>query len=271
MVTEMNDESANEALLRPVRSGNVFEETVNRLLQLVWLGVYEPGDALPPERELASKLGVGRDTVRQAIKSLSDAEYFTTKRGRYGGTFFADTVPRRHSTVSRRVWTPADIADLLGMREVLEVGAIRLASRRTLTAVERDVLWMRLSEVEQAGPDDYRRLDARLHLTFAELAGVRTLTPLLADNRMALNELLDQIPLLGPNIAHSNHQHRAAAMAVLTGDESGAAGAMQEHLSGTAALLHGFLDGAPTRQGNGDRDATDLVETGPHGPPGLSS
>jgi hypothetical protein len=60
MVTEMNDESANEALLRPVRSGNVFEETVNRLLQLVWLGVYEPGDALPPERELASKLGVGR-------------------------------------------------------------------------------------------------------------------------------------------------------------------------------------------------------------------
>ena len=71
MVTEMNDESANEALLRPVRSGNVFEETVNRLLQLVWLGVYEPGDALPPERELASKLGVGRDTVRQAIKSLS--------------------------------------------------------------------------------------------------------------------------------------------------------------------------------------------------------
>ena len=56
MVTEMNDESANEALLRPVRSGNVFEETVNRLLQLVWLGVYEPGDALPPERELASKL-----------------------------------------------------------------------------------------------------------------------------------------------------------------------------------------------------------------------
>ena len=48
MVTEMNDESANEALLRPVRSGNVFEETVNRLLQLVCLGVFEPGDALPP-------------------------------------------------------------------------------------------------------------------------------------------------------------------------------------------------------------------------------
>jgi hypothetical protein len=29
MVTEMNEESANEALLRPVRSGNVFEETVD--------------------------------------------------------------------------------------------------------------------------------------------------------------------------------------------------------------------------------------------------
>ena len=34
MVTEMNEESANEALLRPVRSGNVFEETVMALAEI---------------------------------------------------------------------------------------------------------------------------------------------------------------------------------------------------------------------------------------------
>ena len=38
-------------LLRPVRAGNAFEETVERLLTVIKLGVVRPGDRLPPERE----------------------------------------------------------------------------------------------------------------------------------------------------------------------------------------------------------------------------
>ena len=66
---------ASEALLRPVRPGNPFEDTVERLLQTIRLGVLAPGESLPPERELAARLGVSRDTVREAIKSLADAGY----------------------------------------------------------------------------------------------------------------------------------------------------------------------------------------------------
>ncbi len=86
---------ASEALLRPVRPGNAFEDTVGRLLQTIRLGVLAPGDSLPPERELAAKLGVSRDTVREAIKSLADAGYLVSRRGRYGGTFLADELPRQ--------------------------------------------------------------------------------------------------------------------------------------------------------------------------------
>ena len=87
---------ASEALLRPVRPGNPFEDTVERLLQTIRLGMLAPGESLPPERELAARLGVSRDTVREAIKSLSDAGYLVSRRGRYGGTFpdvsqFSDT------------------------------------------------------------------------------------------------------------------------------------------------------------------------------------
>src|ERR1700745_45266 len=84
---------AGEALLRPVRPGNAFEDTVGRLLQTIRLGVLQPGESLPPERELAARLGVSRDTVREAIKSLSDAGYLVSRRGRYGGTFLADELP----------------------------------------------------------------------------------------------------------------------------------------------------------------------------------
>jgi DNA-binding FadR family transcriptional regulator len=183
---------ASEALLRPVRPGNAFEDTVQRLLQTIRLGMLAPGASLPPERELAARLGVSRDTVREAIKSLADAGY--------------------------------------------------LVSHRTLTAAEREVLWSRVAGVSGAVPDDYRRLDSRLHLAIAEAAGSPSLVPLVAENRMRLNGLLDQIPLLPRNIAHSDEQHEAIVMAILAGDGEGAAEAMRAHVAGSAALLHGFLD-----------------------------
>ncbi|MEG0028761.1 MAG: FCD domain-containing protein, partial [Aurantimicrobium sp.] len=58
---------------------------------------------------------------------------------------------------------------------------------------------------------------------------------------MRLNELLDGIPLLAPNIAHSNEQHEAIVLAILTGDAQKASEAMADHVSGSAALLRGFL------------------------------
>ncbi|MEN3320390.1 MAG: hypothetical protein V7643_3792 [Mycobacterium sp.] len=231
---------ASEALLRPVRAGNPFEDTVERLLQTIRLGVLRPGESLPPERELAARLGVSRDTVREAIKSLSDAGYLVSRRGRYGGTFLADELPR-HTGGAAGV-SRAEIDDALRLREILEVGAARMAASRTLTAAEREVLWSRLADVRGASSDDYRRLDSRLHLAIAEAAGSPSLVPLVAENRMRLNALLDQIPLLLRNIAHSDEQHEAIVVAILAADCDGAAAAMRAHVAGSAALLHGFLD-----------------------------
>src|SRR6476646_8751504 len=145
---------ASEALLRPVRLGNAFEDTVGRLLQTIRLGVLEPGESLPPERELAARLGVSRDTVREAIKSLGDAGYLVSRRGRYGGTFLADKLPA-HVAGRPRV-TRAELDDALRLREILEVGAARMAASRTLTAAEREVLWSRTADVRGASPGAYR-------------------------------------------------------------------------------------------------------------------
>jgi DNA-binding FadR family transcriptional regulator len=73
--------TVGDALFRPVRAGNAFEETVERLLQTIRLGVIGPGESLPSERDLAARLAVGRDTVRDAIRSLSEAGYLVSRRG----------------------------------------------------------------------------------------------------------------------------------------------------------------------------------------------
>ncbi len=65
--------------------------------------------------------------------------------------------------------------------------------------------------------------------------------PLVADVRMRVNELLDDIPLLAPNIAHSNEQHEAIVRAILRGNPDAAVEAMSEHIAGSEALLRGFL------------------------------
>jgi DNA-binding FadR family transcriptional regulator len=237
----MVSESTENALLRPVRHGNAFEDTMQRLLQTIRLGIAGPGESLPSERELALRFGVSRDTVRDAIRALADAGFVESRRGRYGGTFVLGSVPTGRQPVEPDAVAP-DLADVLAVREILEVGAARVAARRTLAAAERDLLFRRLQEVDDAGVEDYRRLDSRLHLTIGELCGSPTLLPLLADSRTQVNQLLDDIPLLPRNLTHSNEQHHQIVLAILSGDPERAAAATEEHLAGTAALLHGFLD-----------------------------
>lgn len=233
---------ADEVLFRPVRNGNAFEDTVARLLQTIRLGIVEPGGALPAERDLAARFSVSRDTVREAIRELSAAGFLVSRRGRYGGTFVSETLPEPSHLESDDLTPSADdIEDVLGLREILEVGAARAAAARQLSAVERDQLWTRMKETAEASGSDYRRLDSRLHLTIGELAGTPSLISLLADNRTRVNSFLDNIPLLARNIEHSNEQHEAIVVAILTGNPDRAGEAMVEHLAGSAALLRGFL------------------------------
>jgi DNA-binding FadR family transcriptional regulator len=235
-------------LLRPVRGGNTYEETVERLLQTIRLGLALPGDQLPPERELATMLEVSRDTVRLAISSLVDAGFLLVKRGRYGGTFVADQLPvkpirmGRDGELTHNVdFTLDELEDVLILREILECGAASQAATRSLSSVEREQLWALLKETANSSAENYRVLDSRLHLLIAELAGSPSLLSQVAATRMRVNELLDGIPLLSPNIAHSNEQHEAIVLAILTGDGDVAHHAMADHVSGSAALLRGFL------------------------------
>ncbi len=233
-------------MLRPVREGNAFEETVERLLTIIKLGMVAPGEKFPPERELAAQLGISRLTLREAIRELSEAGYVSSRRGRLGGTFVTYTRPAPDKNEVRRLaLEDADkLSDALTFRLAVESGAADVLARQYAASPEariEAVLSVKLGEVNAAGPADYRRLDTMFHLSIAELAGSSLLTAACADARMRLNDLLNAIPVLQRNIDHTAGQHKAIVEAVLAGDPLAARTAVAEHLEGTAALLRGFL------------------------------
>lgn len=231
-------DEVQRAVYRPVRRANALENTVSRIVQTIRIGVVAPGEALPPERALAEMYGVSRDTVREAIRELADTGWLVPRRGRYGGTFVADPLPRPEAPASI---DPAELDDTLRMRLVLEPGAARAAALRTMTAEERDALWQRHTAAAAASLDEYRRLDSLLHLSIAEAAGIPSLVPLIADSRARVNTWLDAFPLLPRTIEHSEAQHERIVSAILAGRADAAETAMRDHLAASETLMRGFL------------------------------
>jgi DNA-binding FadR family transcriptional regulator len=241
------------AVLGPVRSQNAFEETVERLLAVIKLGVVGPGERFPAERELAALLGVSRITLREAIGDLRDAGYVESRRGRFGGTFVTYTPPAPSRVELRRIAVEdADkINDALTFRMAVETGAAQILAQtgdgggdgRVRGGEQvRDVLLTRLTAVNEASPADYRRMDTLFHLSIADLTGSSLLAAACADARVRLNDLLNAIPVLQRNIDHTAAQHTTIVEAILAGDTRQAQRAVAEHLDGTAALLRGFLE-----------------------------
>ena len=217
-------------MLRPVRAGNAFEETVERLLTAIRLGLVGPGEKFPAERDLAAQLGVSRLTLREALRSLQQAGFVESRRGRFGGTFVmaSPPAPGRAELLRQLREDGARLDDVLTFRMAVETGAAQL-------------LPARLAALATAGPQDYRRLDTLFHLAIAELTGSQLLAAACADARMRTNDLLNAIPLLPRNIDHTAAQHTAIVAAILSGDPDRARRAVAEHLEGTSALLRGFL------------------------------
>ncbi|MDT0451350.1 FadR/GntR family transcriptional regulator [Streptomyces hesseae] len=228
-------------VLRPVRAGNGFEETLEQILQVIRLGLVAEGDRLPAERELAERLRVSRVTLREVLKVLQDQGLVESRRGRYGGTFVLPRPATAGEDELRRRLAGVDVEDALRFREVLEVGAAGLCAAHGTTGEGAARLRAALAATHDAPLADYRRRDTLFHLTVAELSGSPTLAAQYAAVRATVNDLLDCIPLLVRNLEHSQRQHTALVEAMLDGDADGAREVMREHCHGTAALLRGFL------------------------------
>jgi GntR family transcriptional repressor for pyruvate dehydrogenase complex len=243
MTVITSDPRLAEVVLGSLRGRHAFEDCVERLGTAIRLGVYPYGSALPPERELAVRLGVSRATLREAIAALRTANMVRTTRGRGGGTV-VDHPPSTpgDADLDRLSERRSVLMDSLVFRRVVEPGAAYLAASLPLTEQQRSVIIEARRAVDAATDGaEHRQADSRLHLAIASVTDSPQLIEVVTGVQSDLHDMLIAIPVLAVNIEHSKSQHADIVDAILAGDPRRARRAMECHCDDTAALLRGLL------------------------------
>lgn len=231
-----------DAVLHPVRDHLAFESCVEQLGSAIQLGIFETGTLLPPERVLGEKLGVSRATVREAISALRTAGFVSTTRGRGGGTVVEEFRPTRLPDQAEVGDHPNEINGILIFRRIIEPGACFLAASHSLVPDGESLLFDCLKDLDSASdPSEYRRADARLHLSIASVCGSNDLTKASSMIQTKVHQFLEEIPFLQKNITNSDRQHQQIVKSILEGNPEKARSVMEDHCDATAALLKGLL------------------------------
>lgn len=159
--------TADPSELRPAPAPASHVSVADALRRRIALGGFVPGERLPVERELAEMLGVGRATLRRALRLLADEGLVVTTIGRSGGTFVREA-PQLPETgrrrVAKEVWGRLDQS--YEFRLAVEPVAARLCAERA-TARQRRAIERLLAE-ETPSIETYHSLDSRFHLLVAE-------------------------------------------------------------------------------------------------------
>lgn len=233
----------DRAVLRPIRSGDAFAMTVQHLATAIRLGVLAHGATLPPERELAARLGVARVTLREAIGALREAHLIATRRGRGGGSVVVYegverviTRPDDGSDAEAPLPRGADLDALLDYQRILEPGAAALAASRALTAAQREALRQAASAVSRTSEPGWHRVaDSRLLVTIAQVAASAPLLHAVVGTRGVVHRLL---AARAPSLTRLEQpDHAALVDPVLAGDTELARLVARRICDRTAALL----------------------------------
>jgi GntR family transcriptional regulator, transcriptional repressor for pyruvate dehydrogenase complex len=118
--------------LAPLPLRGTAEHIADRLITAIALGEFVPGQRLPPERELAQMLAVGRASVREALHRLAGAGYVEIVRGRNGGAYVRRSWAPGSAATVRRTLVPnwAQFEQLLDLRSLIEGLIARTAAER---------------------------------------------------------------------------------------------------------------------------------------------
>jgi len=220
--------------LQAVENRRLYRQIADQIAALIEKGEYEPGERLPPERDLAKQLGVSRPSVREALIALEVEGYVEVRVG--SGVYVSAS---RAGAAAAALPADSGPFELIRARWLIEAEcaalAAKAATRAQLRAMEEALddmdLAARKGEVPLAA-------DRIFHLRIAEASGNSALA-------LVVRTLWDQ--RTGPLFLRLEHhfdtpalwsvairEHREIVAAISRHDAGAARAAMRRHMNQAA-------------------------------------
>lgn len=216
---------------------NAAEAVFDDLRAAIESGSLPVGTRLPAEAGLATRYGVSRPVVREALRSTQALGLTQTRTG--SGTYVVATAPAPELT-----YGSYSARDLMEARPFIEVpSAGWAAERRTPEQLAGLVGLVAEMDVEE-DPHAWTELDSRFHSAIAEASGNLLFRKVVADAREALSQQSEVVNLVAHRREASNGEHRRILEAIEAGDGAGARERMAEHLREVAQVLSTLMDGS---------------------------
>ena len=211
----------------PIKRTSASEQVMQQIQSLIFDGTYQPGDRLPPERELAAELGVNRTTLREALKRLQ-AEGLV-KISPHSGAEVTDL-------------EPDDLAETLTIRAVLEGYAARTAAMNATPAdiqELRDYLHEMRQCVDRGDHYTYGVLNKQFHTKLYSLSPHKRLIKMISDLWLGRERSRSVFELSPDRSSVSYEEHVSLLNAIEARDYDRVERLMREHRANAALALLG--------------------------------
>jgi raffinose/stachyose/melibiose transport system permease protein len=222
------------SFIAPQRAARI----ATQLVELIDLQKLNPGDRLPPERQLADLLEVSRPSLREALHILQAQGLVQIKHGQ--GTFVQEPLVAQELRASMMATTHG-LNELFDAREVLEVPASKWAADK---ASKEDIRLLRatLNQIETVTAttpvdfDQLQLLDAKFHLTIVGIAGNRFINQTLNVLQDVMKMSMETTLRLPGRSDVSKSEHNAILAAIESGNGELAAKLTLQHITGARVV-----------------------------------
>jgi DNA-binding FadR family transcriptional regulator len=214
---------------------SLVDEVIYAIQRMVGEGGWTKGSKLPTEQDLGRQLGVGRSTIREALRVLGHLGVVESRAGL--GTYVVNRAVPKGSV--KRPLSPQALNELYEFRLAIEMPAARLAAERRTAKQMSDIVaaWQACTAaVKRNDASEFAKLDYNFHYSIVQASGNAFFIDAYATVRNSFGDYVGLVLGLGP-LKSMLHFHDNLIDTIKRGDVNAASEAVAENFRETDVRL----------------------------------